>query len=502
MATPRAAVKLLRIVLCFLTAVIVARTTVASSSVDQYSHIGTLIRREIELGHVTGFAVALTHHGRIVWQEGFGWADKRRRRLATANTPFSIASMTKPFTTTAMMVLAARGRISLDSSANAYLKGPRIASEAWDPNLVTLRELASHASGLPEMSQLFPTGAVTEQPSIADVIQAYGVLVNPPGERFEYSNLGMGIIADIVARQSGVDFGSALQREVLTPLGLRQAFFDTNLSRCSEIAMRYDDSGRPMPFYTTATPGSGELYASAHAVAEFAMFHLKDHLPTQRRILSDSEIDTLHRPAIPIAGNRWYALGWVVGRTRDGTGVLYHPGGQPGVASVMTLLPTNDIACVVLSNRADDQALVSEVRTRAIQTLVPRWEWSDVAAENPKPLSPVYFGTWSGTIRVDASRGIPVRLSISDKRARLKIHNVPARTLYAYGLLRDTFVGTVRGGIGFLPAGVSKVDDVTLRLRLRGRYLEGEIAAESGSGFQTIDAAHLPFWIRLAKIAS
>lgn len=80
----------------------------------------------LRLAAQPGVAVALTRDGKIIWQEGFGWADKERGRRVTPDTPFSLASVTKPFTTTALMVLVAAKKVSLDARANDYLGAAKI----------------------------------------------------------------------------------------------------------------------------------------------------------------------------------------------------------------------------------------------------------------------------------------------------------------------------------------------------------------------------------------
>ena len=101
------------------------------------------------------------------------------------------------------------------------------------------------------------------------------------------------------------------------------------------------------------------------------MFHLKDHVAGQKAILSDEQIDELHRPVIRVIEDRSYGLGWMVGRAFDGSTVIYHNGSQPGVATVMLLLSSRDIACVVLTNHDGDEELLERVRDATIRTLVP-----------------------------------------------------------------------------------------------------------------------------------
>ena len=79
------------------------------------------IQQAIARGNATGVAVAVVHGGRIVWEEGFGWANQEAGLKATAHTPFSMASVTKPFTATTIMTLVAEGKLSLDESANKVL---------------------------------------------------------------------------------------------------------------------------------------------------------------------------------------------------------------------------------------------------------------------------------------------------------------------------------------------------------------------------------------------
>src|SRR5213078_3113939 len=191
---------------------------------DPYSAIRQDIEREIAAGRATGVTVALTQNGKIIWQEGFGWADKERGRRATPDTPFSLASVTKPFTTTALMVLVAARKVSLDARANEYLGTAKIRAGVGNPDDVTVRTVASHSSGLPGIFQIFPAGGARKQPSMDEVIREYGVLVSTPNDRYIYSNVGMGIVAHIVSRTSGLKFGKFLHDKVLEPLGLSHRF--------------------------------------------------------------------------------------------------------------------------------------------------------------------------------------------------------------------------------------------------------------------------------------
>lgn len=469
----------------------------AAGAQDQYSAIRADIQREIAAGRATGVAVALTHNGKIIWQEGFGWADKARGHRVTPDTPFSLASVTKSFTTTALMVLVAANKVSLDARANDYLGAAKIRAGTGNPDDVTVRALASHSAGLAGTFQIFPVGGPLKQPSMDEVIRNYGVLVAPPNERFWYSNVGMGIVAHIVSRKSGLDFGVMLQDKVLEPLGLRHSFFDTDESRRNEMAGRYDRGGNALPFYVTSTPGTGELYASAHDVARFAMFHLHDRLPDQEQILSHREIDELHRPVIRVQEDRFYGVGWMIGQAFDGTTVLYHNGNQAGVVTVMMLLPSRDLSCVVLTNHDGDHDLVERIRDAAIRTLVPAWTWKSLPPPSAQPLPQTYRGSWRGKVH-DGENEISIALSIADGKSSLQIGKQKPETISQLELVDAVLEGTTRGKLEFPVARAAQAEGLSLRLQLRGPKLEGEIGTDIPIPGAAVPG-HLPFWAELSR---
>src|SRR5262245_50330805 len=123
-----------------------------------YTAIAASIRDEIATGRLTGVSVALVHRGQFVWEDGFGWADQAARRAATSHTPFSIASTTKPFTTTAVRTLVAAGAVAWDRPANDYLGEDKIVDAHGPGQAVTVRRLATHSSGLPTFFEMYNDG--------------------------------------------------------------------------------------------------------------------------------------------------------------------------------------------------------------------------------------------------------------------------------------------------------------------------------------------------------
>jgi CubicO group peptidase (beta-lactamase class C family) len=316
-----------------------------------------LILEAIAHGKATGVAVAVAHHGRIVWEEGFGWANREAGLKATSRTPFTLASITKPFTTTTLMTLAAEGKLSLDEAGNNYLSKSKIEGGNGNPDGATVKRLGAHISGLPTMYEGYDRGEGTLALSPDALLRNYGRLAYPPGSCYEYGNIGFAALAAIASNLTGTDFGTLMTQRVLTPLGLHDSFFDTSVARLPTGAARYDSSGNPIPYYTTSTPASGELYASAHDLAHFAIFNMKNHVQGQAPILDDRWIDELHKPVFAGPSGVATTFGWFTGHLKSGVPVIFKNGGQPGVATILYMLPSENLACLVLTNRSDGRPI-------------------------------------------------------------------------------------------------------------------------------------------------
>jgi CubicO group peptidase (beta-lactamase class C family) len=476
-----------------------ATTTTSRGGGDAMAAIAADIRGEIATGRLTGVSVALVQHGQILWEDGFGFADRAAGRKATSRTPFSIASTTKPFTTTAAMTLVAAGKLAWDRPANDYLGADRIVDDRGPAQAVTVRRLASHSSGLPTFFAMYPDGR--DQPSVSDLLRDYGHVVAPPGERYEYSNLALAVLAEIVERQSGEPFGKYLQSHVLGPLGMADSFFDTDVARRGEIAVRYDDAGEALPFYLTATPGSGEMYASAHDLARFAMLHLEDHRE-RPPLLSEAALDELHHPATAVAGPAFsYGLGWQVLRRPGEPEVLYHGGGQSGVDAEFVLVPAHDAACIVLSNRRGDRPFIAAVRDRLLASVVPGWHGiPDPPQPRRVPLAPAadYVGDWHGDL-LGQGRRARVRLTIETaSQGSLTIGDAPAAPIADLGLVDGLISGGSKGDLDTPDTRRYHLEQLDLTLKLRGATIDGEITAYE---LTSRNMAIFPYWVELHRAA-
>ena len=394
--------------------------------------VRNLILQAIAQGKATGVAVAVAHRGTIVWEEGFGWANREARLKTTAHTPFTLASITKPVTATTLMTLAAEGKLSLDDSANQYLTHSRIEGLYGDADRATVRLLGAHASGLPTMYEGYNRDEAKLALSPDALIRNYGRLAYPPNSCYEYSNLGFAALAIIASNLTGRDFGTLMTQRVIKPLGLHDSFFGPNLERLAMSAARYDSSGNPIPYYTTSTPASGELYASAHDLVRFAMFNMKNHVPGQAPILDDSWIDELHKPVFVGPSGVATTFGWFTEHLQSGTPVIFKIGGQPGVATSLYMLPSENLACIVLTNRSDGRELCSRVCDQVLASYVPEWhrpEETSGPSTSPFVITPSFGGRWQGTLVNDGAKMRVVLNIDSSDSATLVLDDRPAEKI-------------------------------------------------------------------------
>ncbi|HET7274368.1 MAG TPA: serine hydrolase domain-containing protein, partial [Longimicrobiaceae bacterium] len=162
------------------------------SSDARFESVRAYIQEIMEESGLPSAAVAVARDGEIIWDEAFGYANLEEQIPATPETMYSLASISKPMTATALMQLVEDGRVELDQPANAYLGAGKIHSPEWDPSEATVERVLSHTAGLPLHWEFFYEGEDHPRRTTDEGIDRFGVLVTPPGALYQYSNLGFG----------------------------------------------------------------------------------------------------------------------------------------------------------------------------------------------------------------------------------------------------------------------------------------------------------------------
>ncbi|MDX1383386.1 MAG: serine hydrolase domain-containing protein [Thermoanaerobaculia bacterium] len=449
-------------------------------------------------GGTVSVSVAYARGGEIVWQHSRGWADRERRIEATPHTMYSLASISKPITATGLMILVERGLVDLDAPVNTYLGAAQLRARVGDVAEATVRRVANHTSGLPLHYQFFYRDEGRPVPSRDETILRYGNLVTAPGERFQYSNLGYGVLDHVLARVSGRAYEDFMREEVFLPLGLGRCAIGVPEELRGHEAQRYGGDGRPIPFYDFDHPGASAVYCSAHDLLRFGMFHLGAELSDAREILSVESRLAMREPS-STGNDRGYGVAWGVQKIGSITSVG-HSGGMGGVATVLSLVPEEDAVFVVLLNSRGPLGEILDVfRHEALP------EHFEAPSEPEPPPEPTPFavgeelvGHWSGIVDTYAGE-VPFSLRIRESgeiHARLgeqlwALVNDPSRA--DDGLLRGRFVGE-------LPTEDVARDPGTLMLQLalRGDELDGALTAFTRGDRNKVGNA-LTHWVVLRR---
>ncbi|HEY6218688.1 MAG TPA: serine hydrolase, partial [Gemmatimonadaceae bacterium] len=265
----------------------------------------------ITAGGYPGAAVVVGRRGSAVWEKGFGklgWSSSDPR-VDAQSTIYDLASLTKVVgTTTALMILYDDGKISLDDPVSKYL--PEFSG--GDKDLVTIRLLLEHRSGLPAGRDIWRMAS-----SPADARRA--VLSTPlyfhPGRYYEYSDLGADVLGFVVEAAAGKPMDQFLSERVFTPLGMINTGYRPNDSLRARIAPTEDNPPRGYPlrgevhdenaYALGGVAGHAGLFSTAADLSVFAQMMLNGGEFDGKRLIADSTVALFtHRAAAT------RALGW------------------------------------------------------------------------------------------------------------------------------------------------------------------------------------------------
>jgi len=486
----------------------------APAGADEFDAMREKIPRELAARGVPSIAVAVARDGKIIWEQGFGWANREQRIAADEHTMYSLASISKPITATGLAILMQQGKIELDKPINDYLGEAKVVARVGSAADATVRRVANHSSGLPLHYQFFYEDEPHRRPAMDETIRRYANLVTAPGERWQYSNLGYGLIDYIIARQSDRSFADFMREEVFVPLGLTRMSIDIGPGLEKYTAMRYGADGLPIPFYDFDHPGGSAVFASAHDLARFGMFHAGAKLPDQREILSDEWRKRMQEPTAEIEGGRHYGIGWFLQDDKAGRRVVSHSGGMGGVSTLLSIVPEQNVVVVVLSNGASP--LPSQISAQILNVVLkapdekkpeqaekPKSEQSDVAealaAAKPmeeRGLKPL-IGRWKGTVHT-YNADLPIELRVQeDGDVHVKFEGQLV-TLLTGARVQDGFLrGRLKANLGTEDVNRTK-HELHLEVKQRGDdVLNGSLIAMSYRVPRVGNA--LTHWIELKK---
>lgn len=322
-----------------------------------------------------GFSLGVWYRGRVVFANGFGYADLSNNSPVTADTRFPVGSITKQFTAASILLLAERGRLSLNDTLGRYLP------EMPNASRITLRMLLNQTSGLHNYPLTSEHAWPLEGQIDANRLFAIMRTDKPdfaPGEKWEYSNTNYAALAGVVVKSSGMSFEQFVQQNIFGPLLMTASGVGYQAQK--GVATPYEGTAgnftpSELPFSLDLYYGAGNIISSVTDLMRWDAALIGDRLlkPASMR-----ELWTAGRLANGQTVD--YAMGFVpasIGGHRE----VWHNGYAPliGGYCLNAIFPDDQMAVVVLSNSPDAVFQgVPEQMTREI-----------LAAINPHVIAPL-----------------------------------------------------------------------------------------------------------------
>ncbi len=303
--------------------------------------------------HIPGLVFVAVRDGKVLYLKGYGQADLAAGTPALPDvTRFRVGEISTLVTSTALLQLVEKGRLSLDEDVNAYLRRWRIPGKFERP--LTLRHLLTHTAGFDDRT--LEVGA----PTSADE-RAYGARLPKvlpsryaePGEFYSYSSLGYTLMGSIIERYSRQNFPQAVERHIFTPLGMRHSTFFPSAEAMRELAAGYDREGGIVPYaYRYDMPAMG-MSTTAADMGRFMLAQLDGGAIGRHRILGEmyagSMLRTHFTPHPKIDGT---GLAYAARRVQ-GVRTLQRNGGLPGYSSFLMLIPEKRFGLFYVANTSD-----------------------------------------------------------------------------------------------------------------------------------------------------
>lgn len=319
------------------------------------------LEAQVAYDGVPGAAVAVVHDQDLVWSDAFGQSDLDSHAPVTTETIFGICSITKLFTSIAAMQLRDEGRLDINDTVASQLPWFNLQQAFEGSPEITVEGLMTHSAGLPrESDSPYWMGPDFDFPTRAEVMETMGrqSTIYPAERYYQYSNLGLTLVGEIVAEISGVSYESYIAANLLEPLGLA----DTSIGfptgkREMRIATGYSYPGRNgeltrLPLYDTRgiAPAAG-LTSTVLDMAKFASWQFRLRAGHDDDVLDGNTLREMQRA-------HWLDHDWSVarglgfGNYRIGDRTLVgHGGSCPGFQTQLYLDPISEYAVIVFTNR-------------------------------------------------------------------------------------------------------------------------------------------------------
>ncbi len=306
---------------------------------DPLAEIDSFLANLTEKGVFSG-AVLLAKDGIILFNKGYGMADKKQKFSITPQTRFLIASITKQFTAAAILMLQNKGALDVQDFLCNYIKN---CPEEWKS--ITIHHLLTHTSGISDTlvySYINTTNLMTPAEFVDWAKRK--PLAYKPGEKFDYSGAGYNLLGVIIESVSGKTYGTFLKENIFDPLGMSSTGYDPQLVDLAVGYQNYNLGMKAIPENLSLFFASGGLYSTV------ADLHKWDQALYTEKLLPENLLDEMFKiQVVPGENLEGYGYGWVINPFNDHQSV-FHNGNAAGFTAEIRRFPDDKETYILLSN--------------------------------------------------------------------------------------------------------------------------------------------------------
>ena len=332
-----------------LVAILLLLISFSAHAIDLTDDAERLMQQFAHDSGAPGLSVSVGIRGKLVWSEGFGYADLEQKvPVSPALTKFRVGSIAKPMTALALVTLVGQGRIDLDAEVQRYV--PTFPKKKYP---ITIRQLAGHLAGI----RHYVGNESESRVHYASVLDSLAIfkddsLIEVPGEKWHYSSYGDNLLSAAIEHAADEPFLDYMSDTVFTPLGMTQTVPDQLaevVSNRGRYYLRRDDKYyNELETDNSYKWASGGILSTTDDLVRFGLAHLDPARvwPAERSLLW-TEQKTRSGEATG------YGIGWRIAVDAEGNKWIGHGGGSTGGTSQLWILPEHGLVIAMASNLTD-----------------------------------------------------------------------------------------------------------------------------------------------------
>lgn len=358
----------------------------------------TWLNAQMEYRGIPGCSFAIIYDQDLIYSKGYGFSDLEKQIPASPETVYRIASITKTFTSTAILQLRDEGKLQLDDPVTKYLPWFEIRNNFKNYPEITIWHILTHTSGLPGEAA-YPYWTDHIFPTVEQIKEALPnqEMIYPCETKWNYSNLAMSLLGYVVEEASDKKYAKYIEKNILQPLGMTNS--SMNISKNKKLLKRLataygrrlpDGSHKFMPFTDSKglTPAAN-MSSTVEDLAKWASFQFSGNNAEGSQLMKMSTLREMQR--VQWLRQDWqsgWGLGWGVRKKGERT-IVGHGGWVAGYRTQISFCPDEKIAFIVMTNSDDADpgtfvykafeiiapTINNAVKSTSDEPVVPSEEW-------------------------------------------------------------------------------------------------------------------------------